>query len=258
MNQVLGRQRPRGISAAGLRYWALAFLTVGVVGKGVLQNGMLNLNALSGTELFQLMQTDPNAMTISTIALVCQAIETCAAPLLAFLLVEGYQNTASVQRYIQRVAILGIVSELPYNFAMTGKLLDLGSRNPVFSLVISLVMLWFFSKYPEKGIKNFALKAMAFVGAFLWCAMLRVDQGNCLVILTAMLWAVRKKEDHRAVYGFSGSLLCSVLDLFYMTSTMSFMFIHRYNGEEGDQNRWFNYAFYPVLLLAAGIAAKFV
>ncbi len=256
MSQVLGRQRPRGISASGLRNWAIIFLAAGIFGKGVLQNGMLY--GASGAELFELMQTDANAMTIATIALVCQAIETCAAPLFAFLLVEGYQKTSDFQKYITRVGLLALAAELPYNLAVSGKLLDLGSRNPAIALVIALVMLWFFSKYPEKTAKNFGMKAMAFVGAFLWCQMLRVDHGNCLVVLTAVLWLVRRKADHRALYGFSASLVCSLFDVFYMVSTMSFMLIHMYNGEEGNQNRIFNYAVYPVLLLAAGIAAKFI
>ncbi len=258
MSEILGRQRPRGISAAALRNWAIAFLAIGVFGRGVLQNGILNLNALSGTQLLEVMQADENAMIVATVALICQAVETCAAPIFAFLLVEGFRHTSSFQNYITRVGILALVSELPYNFAMTGKLLELESRNPALSLVIALVMLWFFQKYPEKGLKNTGLKLMAFVGAFLWCWMLHIDQGNCMVILVAILWLVRKKEETRAVFGFSASLLCSLLDMFYIVSTMSFMLMHMYNKEEGNQNRAFNYAVYPVLLLAVGIVAKFV
>ncbi len=258
MSQILGTQRPRGISAGGLRNWAIIFLTVGLTGRGILQHGMLNLDALSGAQLFEAMQADPNVMTIATVALIFQALETCAAPLFAFLLVEGFLHTSDFQKYLTRVALVGVAAELPYNFAMTGKLLDLGSRNPAFGLAISLVMLWFFGKYPEKGMKDLGKKAMAFVGAFLWCQLLKVDGGNCLVILAGMLWLVRNKESSRAVFGFSGSLLCSLFDMFYIVSTMSFLLIHMYNGEEGNQNRIFNYAVYPVILLAIAIVSNFV
>ena len=38
---------------------------------------------------------------------------------------------------------------------------------------------------------------------------------------------------------------------------MGFLAIHFYNGEKGESSRLVNYLFYPVTLLAIGLAAKF-
>ena len=153
---------------------------------------------------------------------------------------------------------MALISELPYNLAYSGKLLDLNSRNPVFGLFICLVMLFFYGRYVDKGVKNTALKAMITVAAFLWCLMLHIDQGICLVVMVAMLWFARSKSNVRAVLGFSSAMLCTIFDMYYIGSCLSFIMLHRYNEERGEQNEKLNYAFYPAALLVIGIVAKLI
>ena len=83
------RKRSSGISSNGLRTWGMFFLLAGMLGKSILQNGLLNLGAVSFGQLLEQMQTSRAAMLYATLALVLQAMETCAVPIFAFLLVEG-------------------------------------------------------------------------------------------------------------------------------------------------------------------------
>lgn len=126
------RKRSSGISSNGLRTWGMFFLLAGMLGKSILQNGLLNLGAVSFGQLLEQMQTSRAAMLYATLALLLQAMETCAVPIFAFLLVEGVEHTSSLRNYALRVAGLAVLSELPYNLATSGKLLDTTSRNPVF------------------------------------------------------------------------------------------------------------------------------
>lgn len=256
--RLSSRRTPRGTNAATLRACAFVFLTVGVIGRGILQNVFLGVNSLTGQEMLALLETDPVAMAILTAALLCKLVESCAAPLLAFLLVEGFRRTSDFEKYLIRIGVLALVTELPYNLAMNGKLLHFGSRNPVFALFLGLVMLYFFNRYAGKSLKSIAVKVLFFVCAFLWCRMLNIEHGDCLVILVAVLWYVREKSNFRAVFAFAGAMLCTMFDMFYIGSCMSCIMLHRYNAERGDQNRKFNYAYYPVLLLIVGIAAKYI
>lgn len=258
MNERLSRQRPRGVSAAALRNWGIVFLAAGIVGRSILQNAILDMGNVSAMALLTAMQNDSTTMVIATVALVCQAMETCAAPLFSFLLVEGFVHTSDFRKYLTRVGLLALVTELPYNLAMSAKFFDTESRNPVFGLFICLVMLFFFSRYQEKGLKNLGMKALVFVASFLWCIMLGIDQGVCLVVMVGVIWAFRNKGTMRAMFGFCSAMICSLFDLFYMVATMSFIFLHLYNGEKGDQNRAFSYAVYPAMLLVFGIAAMFL
>lgn len=249
---------PNGRDAASIRKWAMIFLAIGIIGQGVIQNGLLNLNILTGDQLVNAMDSDPTVMILVTVALVCKIIETCAAPLFAFLLVEGFRCTASFEKYLVRIGGLAIVSEIPYNLAYSGKLLDLGSRNPVFGLFIALVMLFFFNRFAEKGFKNSAIKLLIFVAAFLWCQMLGIDQGICLVTLVGILWYTRSKGDMRALYAFLGAMFCTIFSVYYMGCCLSCIMLHRYNGERGEQNEKLNYAFYPAMLLIVGIVSLII
>ena len=249
---------PNGRDAASIRKWAMIFLAIGIIGQGVIQNGLLSLNILTGDQLVNAMDADPTVMILVTVALVCKIIETCAAPLFTFLLVEGFRRTASFEKYLVRIGGLAVVSEIPYNLAYGGKLLDLSSRNPVFGLFIALVMLFFFNRYAEKGFKNSAIKLLFFAAAFLWCQMLGIDQGICLVTLVGILWLTRSKGDMRALYAFMGAMLCTIFSIYYMGCCLSCIMLHRYNGERGEQNEKLNYAFYPAALLIVGIVSLII
>lgn len=252
------RRLPEGRNAASLRKWAFAFLTLGTIGRSVIQNALLGMNALTGDQLMQSMETDPMAMPLLTAALVFKVLETCAVPLLTFLLVEGFQRTSRFERYLLRVGAVAVVSEIPFNLAASGKLIDLGSRNPVFGLFICLVMLFFYDRYGQKGLKNTLMKLMIFLAAFLWCQMLRIDQGICLVIMVSFLWLARTKSNVRSMYGFVAAMLCTAFNMYYIGCCLSCIMLHRYNDERGEQNQKFNYAFYPAMLLIVGIVAKFI
>ena len=252
------RRSSKGTDAAAIRKWGMIFLTIGIIGQSIIQNRLLDLGSVSGNELLTAMNTNPMLMPLLTAALVCKVLETCAAPLFAFLLVEGFQRTASFEKYLIRVGAVAIISELPYNLAYGGKLFELTSRNPVFGLVICLVMLFFYTRYPEKGLKNFAMKALITAAAFLWCLMLHIDQGICLVVMVAMLWYARSKSNERAVLGFCSAMVCTLFDMYYIGSCMAFIMLHRYDEERGEQNEKLNYAFYPAALLAVGIVGLFL
>ena len=256
--RLAARRIPQGRDAASIRKWAMIFLTVGIIGQGIIQNRLLHMNSVSGDELLAAMEHSPMVMPLLTAALVCKVVETCAAPLFAFLLVEGFQRTRSFEKYLLRMGAVAVISELPYNLAYGGKLFELSSRNPVFGLFICMVMLFFYARYEDKGLKNTAMKALITVAAFLWCLMLHIDQGICLVIMTAILWYARSRSNGRSVLGFCGAMFCTVFDMYYIGSGLACIMLHRYNEERGEQNEKLNYAFYPAVLLIVGIIGLFI
>ena len=252
------RRLPEGRDAASLRKWAFIFLTAGAIGRGVIQLGLLGLSDLTGDQLLQAMDTNASLMPLLTAALICKILETCAAPLLSFLLVEGFLRTSGFEKYLLRVGAVALVSEIPFNLAYGGKLLDLGSRNPALGLFICLVMLFFFNRYAEKSLKNTLMKALIFIAAFLWCQMLRIDQGICLVVMVSLLWSAREKAHVRSMYGFIAAMICTAFNMYYIGCCLTCIMLHRYNEERGEQNEKLNYAFYPAMLLIVGILAKFL
>lgn len=258
MSEIIAPRRSRGMTANGIRLWGIIFLALGIAGRSIIQNSILNIGSVTAMELLEAMQTNSQVMVFATLAIVCKAVETCAAPIFAFLLAEGFEHTSNFGKYIARVLGCAVLSELPYNLAMNGKLFDLSEQNPVFGLVVCLIMLFFFRRFGGKSIKNVALKVLFFVSSFLWCRMLKIESGHCLVIIVAMLYMLRNKKNLRGIVGFTSAMVCSLFDLFYMAATMTFIFIHVYNGEQGDRNRLLNYLVYPVLLTAVALTAIFI
>ena len=63
-------------------------------------------------------------------------------PVFAFLLVEGFQHTSSFKRYLLTMLGFAVVSEIPYDLAMSGSLWSLNSQNSLFTLSICLIMLY--------------------------------------------------------------------------------------------------------------------
>lgn len=245
----LVRNGSTGLNTPGLRTWGMVFLVLASAGKALLQNRLLNMTG--GTDLLAALDTS-EGMLIATIALILQIVECCATPIFCFLLVEGAVHTANFNQYLLRVIGLAVLTEIPYNFAMTGKLFDLSSRNPVFAMVLGLVLIYFCRRYEGKTFKNIAIKLAIGVAAVVWAKMLSIGHGDCCVIIVAALWGFRNKPNYRTLVGCSAAVACSLLSPFYLAAPMGFMVIHFYNGEKGPSKREFNYLVYPVALLVIG------
>lgn len=246
-------KRLSGMNVKALKTWGMLFVLAGIVSRSVLQNRILGVGTVSGTELVQVMQASDSAMATATAALVLQVMETCAVPIFAFALVEGFQHTADWKKYLLRVAGLAVLSEIPYNLAMGQQVLDFGSRNPVFGLALGLVLLYLYQHFVDKK----TACVIAALAALAWAFMLRIEHSAPLLLIVSALWIFRKNHMLRGFAGVIAAAVCTVGSLFYLAAPMGFLVIHAYNGEKGEENRVIGYLFYPVALLCIGLAAMF-
>ena len=72
-----------------------------------------------------------------------------AFPIYCFLLVEGFLYTRSVAKYAGRLALFALISEIPFDLALTGEWWTLEYSNVFFTLVLGLLAIWSMS-YVEK------------------------------------------------------------------------------------------------------------
>ena len=248
----------KGLSGNGLRILGLLFLTLGIAGRCLIQNRMLGMANTTSQQLLALLDQNPELMGAATTALVLQMIYCSAVPVFAFLLVEGFCHTGNFRNYLLRVLGVAVLSELPYNLAMGDSLLVTGSRNPVFALVISLTVLYFYRRYSEKTGRNLGIKALVTLAAVLWIGMLRIDDGLAVLLLTAVIWALRNKPNFRTLGSCGAAIACTLISPYYALSPMSFIAAHFYNEEQGEANRIPTYLAYPAILLAVAAAGKFL
>lgn len=62
-----------------------------------------------------------------------------AFPIFAFQIAEGYRHTHDFRRYCLRLLILGLVSEIPFDLMIGGRVLDWGHQNVMFTLLLGLL-----------------------------------------------------------------------------------------------------------------------
>ncbi len=257
MERLSNDRRPSGLSGNALRVWGIILLAAAIAGRSIIQNRMFGIGSATAEELLAIM--DQYAY-MAPIALILQVGEACAAGIFSFLLVEGVQHTSDIKRYFVRVLGVAVLSEIPYNIAIYGKLFYLPNRNPVLGLALCLIMLAFYRRYPGFTMTNVLYKVAATVGALLWGQVLAADQSICVIIISATLWAFRKKHQWRVYAGALAAVLCSAISfdyIFYMIAPVAFLLLHFYNGEKGETNPVVNYLSYPVLLIAIAAIGAF-
>ena len=140
------------------------------------------MNQFSNTQLREMWVADPDLMVLSSWAAVFQLLGGLAIPVFAFLLVEGFIHTQNYRAYLLRMVGFALLSEIPFDFAMSGKLFDWTSQNMLFTLSIGLVMLY--------GLRLFAagksVKLLIVAAGVLWSVLMKAQFGLCMVLLIAM------------------------------------------------------------------------
>lgn len=254
MERLSSSKPTSGLHAGSLRAWAMLFAVAGIVSRGILQNRLLGVGTNSMQDILVMMQTSETAMVIATISLVLQAMETVAVPIFVFLLYEGFQHTSDWKMYLKRVATLAVLTEIPFDLAMNGRVLEFTSQNPVLGLLLCFILLLLFRRFAGKKL---VCVAMALAG-FVWALMLKVDHGIPMMLMICVMHLFRNKKMYMGFSGMAAAALCTGLSPFYLIAPMGFLAIHFYNGEPGNSSKVVNYLFYPVTLLAIGLIAKFV
>lgn len=255
MEERLVTERNRGLNTTGLRTWGMVFLVLAAAGKALLQNRLLDMNGT--TDLLTVLNAE-GGMVIATVALILQAIEGCAIPIFAFLTIEGATHTADFAKYLIRVLGLAVLTELPYNFAMSGKLLELSDRNPVFSVALVLILIHFFRRYGGKSFRDMAVKVVVTLAAFVWALMLRIDHGPAFVVVAVMFWLMRGKPNLRNLAAAAAMMVCCLISPFYLMAPMGCMLLQFYNGEKGPSRQEVHYLVYPVSLVVIAVIGLFL
>lgn len=205
-----------------------------------------------------------------------RAVGRIAFILFAFLIVEGFCRTRSRTRFLLRLFLFALISEIPFDLAFSGELIAWKSQNVYCTLFLGVLLLtvWeFLSHYRSvwakagQALAVTAVCATAFLGA--------TDYRFMGVLLILAFYLTREKDggvQFMAVglvmlFGTWGSNLLRYIGsitvdrLFWsslreMYGLFAFLPIFLYNGKRGNQfPKPFYYGFYPVhLLLLYGIA----
>lgn len=235
-----------------LKIIAAVLTAIGTIGVAILQNGVMNIDSYSTKTLLEAFNNNGKVLGLATAVIFCAAISSFALPVYSLILMEGYKHTSSFKNYVIRIAVMAVVSEIPYNLAMRDKWFDVNSQNPMFAVLIALLMIYFLDYFDTvKKIKGILLKIFIVLAALAWTIFTVADGGVIFVLLTAVLWLL-------AGNGAFTTFMGVVVSVLQFPAPFGFIFNHFYNGEKGKVNRWVFYIFYPAHLLILGLIGKYL
>ena len=171
-----------------------------------------------------------------------------AFPIFCFLIVEGFVHTHDVYRYMARLGVFALISEIPYDLAFRGVCLEFAYQNVFFTLLIGIVMMKLLSVtrlWPEKA----AILILA-----MWLAVvLRTDYYVRGILLIFMLYVFREQKLLAAAAGGLWNFLyAGTIQRYGVFSAVPMLL---YNGKPGRRMKYFFYIFYPAhLLILYGIS----
>lgn len=219
------------------------------IGMSVIRNGIIQISQYTDSEFAALLKESPDMMVLAGWASVFQLIGGLAVPVFAFLLVEGFIHTSDFRKYLLTILAFAVISEIPYDLAMSRSVIDLSDQNGMFTLAVCLVMLYGLSIFTEKkGVMYRMVQVMIVIAALLWCGICRTGFGLCTVLLTAIYYLFYDRKGIRVLMG------CAVSSM-YVTAPISGYALWNYSGDRGwNKNKYVFYLFYPLhLLILAGI-----
>ncbi len=168
-----------------------------------------------------------------------------AFPIFIFLMVEGFWRTRSKKKYLLRMAVFALLSEIPFDLAFNAKLLEFSYQNIFFTLLIGmLTMLAFEMIGKTKMFKLWQILcyAAALAAGLGMAELLRTDYGAKGVICIMVVYLFRIDKIAQLVAG-------SIAFLWELPAPLAFIPIAFYNGKRGLQLKYIFYAFYPLHLL---------
>lgn len=198
-----------------------------------------------------------------------------AFPIFAFMLVEGYFHTKNLKRYVGRLLLFAILSEIPFNLAMGSRLFYPIHQNVLWSFLISLGLIHWNEKVKQKGkmwLLCITACASMMIGAIAGLVTM-VDYYRAGILTVLVFYFLRGKK----WWQYVAQLLCLwyinvemlggfgyEVQMFGQThflarqgfALLALIPIWLYRGAQGYHSKWLQYVyygFYPLHLLVLGI-----
>ena len=185
-----------------------------------------------------------------------------AFPIFAFMIVEGYFQTSNLKKYILRLLVFAVISEIPFNLMLGGRVFYPVAQNVLWTFLIGLCLIWLMEKVKDKNIaiRSLMLILLLFVGLVLGI-MGMVDYYHAGIYTVLMFYLFRGRKWYHFILQLIGlwyintELLGGYEYLFNIGSytlhilrqsiaVVAIIPIWLYNGKQGYYNKFIKYIYY--------------
>lgn len=203
-----------------------------------------------------------------------------AFPIFAFLLVEGYFHTKNLKKYVLRLLVFAIISEIPFNLAIGSRAFYPIHQNVLWTFLISLGLIHWNEKARKSGnlFKEIVVGLASMLSACIAGILTFVDYSHYGILTVLVFYFLRGRK----WWNYVGQLICLwyinvemmgglgyELSLFgkdFFLAQQGFALlalipIWLYRGKQGHHSKafqYFCYAFYPAHLLVLGLLKIFL
>ncbi len=201
-----------------------------------------------------------------------------AYPIFAFCIVEGYFHTRSFKKYILRLLLFAVLSEIPYDLMTEGLWFYPFGQNVLWTFLLGLMAIHGMDmlRRTKKPWAAISLSALLWVGIVLTAAVTMTDYGGNGVLTVLVFYLFRGKKWYHKLLQAAGLIYInwfSMKGLVFPVVIGSLAFdlprqglavlallpIWCYAGRQGPHNRviqYVMYAFYPVHMLILWLATQ--
>lgn len=187
-----------------------------------------------------------------------------AFPIFIFLMLEGIKYTKNKYKYLLRMFIFAVISEIPFTLAIKGRITGISATNVFFTLTIGLAVCILLEKLFKQKNRLWLLASLPIIAAGACLAeLLDTDYSyfGVLAIITGYLLEIFVRYSGISVWKFSNEKLCQICAIVAICVVLSIQSkleayclfslipICLYNGKRGIKMKYFFYAFYPVHLM---------
>lgn len=182
-----------------------------------------------------------------------------AFPLYCFLLVQGFLHTRDLRAYARRLFLLAVLSEIPFDLLIFGRIASVMEQNVGFSLLLGLLAITAAEVYDEAPVKA----AGSLLALFIASMILRVSYGWLGIALCLCFYKAKESRSRQALCVlpveavYCLSLLLSGVEMSWVLVSLCAMFsalpILFYNGKPGLRHGFMSflfYAAYPLHMIA--------
>ncbi len=187
-----------------------------------------------------------------------------AFPVFAFAFTEGFHYTSSKPKFLLRLALLAVVSELPFDATFFGRYEEgtpgwpwyWGHQNVFFTYLQALCALWLMELASKIRCKPLSVLLQGVIIFSVCCLAEFVVDGDYDgygVFLIIVMYVLRKNRLLQ-VLGMLAAKAMFDPHYFPLSFLLSIVLILLYNGERGQKNmKRFFYSFYPIHIAIIGL-----
>lgn len=178
-----------------------------------------------------------------------------AFPVYAYCLAEGFRYTSDYRRYLGRLALFAILSEIPFDLAFYGVPFSFAHQNVFFTLTLGLILLWVLERFREQLL----LCAGAFVVLCFLAQALHMDYGAGGLLMVFAFYLARQGTSPWIgwgifvfinLFGYAGGVQWAAI--------LALLPIGLYSGKAGKKKQRFFYWIYPLHLLLLWVIEKYI